>query len=247
MQDQYADFARDYDWLISDFQRIGDRHVRDAATWLGAPEGARVLDCACGTGLVALALARQGYPVVGSDASAAMVEQAGQRAKREGLSLPLAVCAWEDLPRQFGPEFDFVLCGGNSIGHCRDEVEMVRSLAAMRGVLKPGGSLTVETRDWEKLHAARVRFTCFGPRERDGERCVPLYVWNFTEDVTAPVVVEVVLPIEADGGMTLRVYPITYYPFTIYELTSRMRKAGFADPQPESREDGTVRVVGSAA
>jgi hypothetical protein len=196
--------------------------------------------------MLVLALTRHGYEAVGTDASTAMIGQATTHAAREALSPTLSVCAWHDLPQRFDPGFDLVFCGGNSIGHCRDETEMVVSLAAMRSVLKPGRRLMVETRDWEMLLAERIRFTCFGPRERDGRRCVPLYVWNFVEDPEASVVIEVVLPIESEGRVTLRSYPIVYHPFTLAQLTSRIRKAGFKDVQTEPRAGGNVEVSARA-
>ncbi len=243
MKDQYADLARDYDWLYSDRRQVGDRQVRSAARWLDTVDGARILDCACGTGMFALALARHGYDTVATDASPEMIAQATRHAAREGLSLPISVCAWRGLPQRFDPEFDFVFCGGNSIGHCRDEMEMIASLAAMRLVLRSGGQLVLETRDWERLLSERIRFTCFGPRERDGRRCVPLYVWNFSEEPTAPVVVEVVLPIESEGSVTLRSYPIRYYPFTVAQLEGRLRQAGFASVQIEPQPGGIIQAT----
>lgn len=246
MKDQYADLATDYDWLYADRQEAGDRQVRDAAPLLDTIEHPRILDCSCGTGIFALALARHGYETVGTDASPAMIGQATTHAAREALSLTLSVCAWHDLPQRFDPGFDLVFCGGNSIGHCQDETEMVDSLAAMRAVLKPGGRLIVETRDWEMLLEKRVRFTCFGPRERDGKRCVPLYVWNFGEEPGASVVVEVVLPIESDGRVALRTHRIVYHPFTLAQLTSRIRTAGFKDVQAEPGASGTVEVSARA-
>lgn len=243
MGDQYAAFARDYDWLFSDFRQVGNRHVQDAAPRLGTREHPRVLDCACGTGLLALALARHGYEVVGTDASPEMVEQAANRAEREGLSLTLLACRWQDLPRRFEREFDFVFCSGNSIAHCRDEAEMVASLAGIRAVIKPGGWLILETRDWEMLDRNRVRFTSLGLRERGGTRCIPLYVWNFAEGATAPVVVEVVFLFETDGAVSLRSYPITYHPFTARQLGDRLREAGFAEVQTDAESGGFLRVA----
>ena len=242
MKDQYAEFARDYDWLYPDRQQAGERQVRGAVRWLDGVDGARILDCACGTGIFALALARHGYDVVATDASSEMIAQAGRHAEREALSLPLSVHTWRELPRHFGPEFDFVFCGGNSIGHCRDEAEMTASLAAMRRVLKTGGRLVLETRDWEALLTERVRFTSFGPRERDGERCIPLYVWNFAEDLAAPVVIEVVLPIESSGRVTVRSFPIVYHPFTLAQLVDRASAAGFRDVETEALAGGNIQL-----
>lgn len=196
--------------------------------------------------MLALALARHGYDIAATDASPAMIAEVRRHAEHEALRLTTSVCTWQGLIDRFGPEFDLVFCGGNSIGHCRDETEMVASLAAMRSVLKPGGSLVLETRDWEALLAERVRFTCFGPRERGGRRCVPLYVWSFGEGPADAVVVEVVLPLEADGGVDLRSYRIVYHPFTMDQLVERAREAGLQGVQPEPIGPGVIRLVGSA-
>lgn len=241
--DPYAGFARDYDWLYSDFQQIGDRNVEGLEPELALLESPRILDCACGTGLLTLALARRGYEVAGTDASTEMVAQARTRAERDGLRLDLSPCDWKSLPQHFGREFDLVTCCGNSIGHCRSESEMVEALTAMRKVLRPAGRLILDSRNWETLLSERVRFTCFGPRERDGERCVPLYVWSFPDAQGQPVTVEVVFPIERDGNVTLHSYSVTYHPFTAAQLAQRLDRAGFVDTRVESRGSAFLHAV----
>ena len=52
---------------------------------------ARVLDSACGTGHHAIALAQQGYQVMGADLSAAMVERARVNAVTAGASVVFQV------------------------------------------------------------------------------------------------------------------------------------------------------------
>ena len=249
MKDQYDDFATDYEWVFSDFVGTGERYYDNLQPTLAKLRpSSRILDCACGTGIAALALARHGYKVAGTDASEGMVARAKQHATEEGVDVLFSVCAWDELPEQFGHEFDLTLCCGNSIGHCRDESEMIRSLRSIHEVIKPGGSLIVDTRNWEKLLAERIRFTNFGPRERNGKRCIPVYVWTFPETKDGPVLVEVVLPIEEDGEVSLRSYPIEYYPFRAEELLNRMKAAGFVDVETDYSPDNTgYEVTGQKA
>jgi len=72
------------------------------------PPRARILDCACGIGIHSLALARHGYDVRGTDASAGMIAEARRRAALEGLEVEFAKCSWADLPKKFTERFDLV-------------------------------------------------------------------------------------------------------------------------------------------
>lgn len=87
-----SDTLPDYDRMAADFDRylpliepVG-RAVLDHLPPL--PEGARVLDVACGTGEPGLTLARRspGVQVLGADAASGMVDVARAKARREDLS-----------------------------------------------------------------------------------------------------------------------------------------------------------------
>jgi SAM-dependent methyltransferase len=58
---------------------------------------ARVLDCACGTGTLAVGLALRGCDVVATDASAAMVARTARLAAAHGAALQALVCTWEQI------------------------------------------------------------------------------------------------------------------------------------------------------
>jgi glycine/sarcosine N-methyltransferase len=137
---------------------------------------------------------------------------------------------------------------GNSLGHCRDEHEMLRSLQGMRAVLREGGRLVIESRNWEKLHADRVRFTNFGLQERAGLRCIPLYVWNFGREFHEPLVVEVVFVFEQQGKVRLQTYDIAYQPFHTEQLHSLLEQAGFSNlttaGRPKQTHIGLWQVLG---
>jgi len=227
---QYDALAEDYHWLYSERVLCGERALEENSDVLaGAGRNARILDCSCGIGTLAIALAKRGLDVSGSDGSHGMIEQAALASRNAGLSIPLSCCAWADLPRHFADRFDLVFCLGNSIGHTRNRDEMLRSLEGMRAVLASGGKLVIQSLNWEQLRKDQKRLTHFPWRERAGRRCLPLYVWTFPERFDDPHTIEVVLVFDSGGEASVRSYPIVYYLFRLEDLLERLRCAGFSE------------------
>ena len=234
---EYDAFAADYHWLYSDRVLAGAPFLDSYATVLRSlPPRARILDCACGIGIHSLALARHGYDVRGADASAGMIAEARRRAACERLAVEFEQCPWADLSKKFAARFDLVFCHGNAIGHCRTPEETVAALCGMRAVLKPGGVLVIDSRNWEKLRREKVRFSPMPMRVRDGSRCLPLYVWNFPPNWPDPHLIELVLLFQEEARTQHRIYPITYYPYYHEDLVIRLREAGFQEVQSDFDE-----------
>ena len=244
---QYDGLSENYHWLYSDDVLSGAQTLKENEDVLrSAGPKARILDCACGTGTFAIPLAKRGFAVSGSDASQGMVEQAMLAARNAGLSIPLHCCTWEDVPNRFADPFDLIFCLGNSIGHARDKEEMLRSLKGMRAVLKTGGKLVLDSRNWEQIRKEKTRFTPYPQwRERDGQRCLPIYIWTFPERFEDAHTIEVVLLFDSGGNVSLRSYPIVYYPFHFDELVERLRCAGFSAIDRSSECKTEYRVIAS--
>lgn len=102
--------------------------------------GARLLDVACGTGVVALTAARQGASVTGADLTPALVARARESAALMGIEASWHEADVEALP--FGDaEFDYVV---SQFGHMFAPRPAV-ALAEMLRVLKPGGTIAFST------------------------------------------------------------------------------------------------------
>jgi SAM-dependent methyltransferase len=163
-----------YDALASDYDRFVNwegrlAHELPFLDRLLAEQGAiRVLDTACGTGHHALALAQRGYQVVGVDLSEAMIEQARINASRAGLPVEFGVAGFGELA-SLGRTFDALLCLGNSLPHLLTDQDLERALRDFAAVLRPGGLLITQSRNFDLVYAQNERF--MPPQShKDGDR-----------------------------------------------------------------------------
>jgi ubiquinone/menaquinone biosynthesis C-methylase UbiE len=106
-------------------------------------EGQRVLDVGCGTGALALRMARRGARVKAIDVSAEMLELATQRAEEAGLRerVALAEMGVAELDGEASCSYDVVSCG-LCLSELSDD-EVAYTLRQARRVLVPGGLLLV--------------------------------------------------------------------------------------------------------
>ncbi len=100
----------------------------------------RILEPACGTGRLLLALAERGYDVAGYDRSVEMVSFAGARLREhEGV-------VWRGDMTAFEPpgEFDAALNLVNSIGYLLEDEAVIAHLRLVAEALRPGGVYLVQ-------------------------------------------------------------------------------------------------------
>jgi len=121
----------------------------------------------------------------------------------------------------------------------------VSSLRGIRGALKKDAMFVLDSRNWEKLRADRIRFMVLGIRVRNGVRCIPVYTWNFPPRHDGEISVEVLLIFEEAGALCHEYFPpLVYYPFSFEALCARLGKAGFTDIESDFERDKAVyRVI----
>lgn len=108
--------------------------------YAGIRSGQRVLDVACGTGVVAVTAARQGARVTGLDLTPELIERARENSAIAKVDVDWHVGDAEELPFENGA-FDVVV---SQFGHMfapRPEV----AVAELLRVLKPGGTIAFAT------------------------------------------------------------------------------------------------------
>ena len=138
----FGSIARGYD-RANNVLSGGVHHVwrRKLVRWSGAAPGDRVLDCATGTGDLAIAFARvvgDSGAVTGTDFSPEMLEPAPAKAERAGVKVEFRPADVTALPFA-DATFDVASI---SFG-IRNVVDRVRGLREMARVVRPGGRVMV--------------------------------------------------------------------------------------------------------
>jgi SAM-dependent methyltransferase len=177
-----------------------------------------IVDLGCGTGLLTRSLARPGRTVVGIDPSPTMLGHARRQPGSEAVTWILGDAS------ALAPTatVDLALCTGNAAMQIGPH-DLPATLAALAGALRPGGTLSFETRnpayrEWER----------WTPEATAGERDTPvghLREWLEVTEVRDGRVVFDAHNVFPDGRD--RVYTNTLYFRTAGEFRTELDAAGF--------------------
>jgi SAM-dependent methyltransferase len=222
---QYDTLARAYAWLVPDaLLEPEGAAAAFAAVTDGLAPGARVLDCASGTGQLAVGLALRGFDVRATDASAAMVDATRALAAHRGVRVAAEQRTWEELEGTFAAVF----CVGNSLPHAAGQERRRAALAAMARVLDDGGRLALTSRNWELVRARGSRLDVAARLVRRGEvDGLPIYAWTIEDgwDARHRLDIAVAFP-GPDGGVESVSESLAFWPFTHEQLADDLRAAG---------------------
>jgi ubiquinone/menaquinone biosynthesis C-methylase UbiE len=142
--DLAATFGDDYLYFYAESTDNGHSDD-DAAEILGRLElapGSRVLDAPCGIGRISRRLAAAGLDVTGVDLSPEFIALAQAEPVAPDLHVTYVQGDLRQLPVP-GP-FDAVICWFTSFGY-HDDTDCCRILAEFHRVLRPGGTLLIDT------------------------------------------------------------------------------------------------------
>lgn len=113
---------------------------RSILDWLDLEEGEKVLDVACGDGILSLKIAERGCSVYGIDISENAISRASQFAKRDNVVYEFQVGDAGCLPYPDGC-FNKIV-SSSSLEHFHDDI---KALKEMNRVLRPNGTLVLTT------------------------------------------------------------------------------------------------------
>jgi SAM-dependent methyltransferase len=174
MDNSHKDKSPDpFDRLAGRYERYvpwGPRLAREVPFLeeeLRSADARNALDCACGPGRHAMALAQRGFDVMGLDASPEMIERARLLAQAEKLDVPFVEGKFEAIPEELHSRFDGLICLGNSLSAADDEDTLREVVGQFAAALKPGGVAITQTVDFSVVAEETVTPTPLRHVEED--------------------------------------------------------------------------------
>lgn len=145
----YEHLARFYDRLMPDefYEQWLELFLKEKNRWY--PRAKKILDLACGTGEIAVRLAKLGLEVTGIDLSEPMLAIAEQKARMADIGISLFVQDMRCL-EGLGP-FDIAVCCCDSLNYLETEKDVSRTFASVHAALSAGGLFLFDVHSIEKM------------------------------------------------------------------------------------------------
>lgn len=133
----YRAFAKYYDGLTEnvDYEQKADHITEIFSRWGAAPN--KVLDLACGTGTLTLALSRRGVDIMGVDGASEMLAQAQMKADLEGRDILFIHQKMQSL--ELSEEIGACVCTLDSLNHLKGESELRKAFENISKYMSIGG------------------------------------------------------------------------------------------------------------
>jgi SAM-dependent methyltransferase len=228
----YQQLARDYHLIFADWtraiERQGnalDRLIRSCMTTLPA----KILDCSCGIGTQAIALAQHGYTVHATDLSQAAVERAAKEAAAFGVSITFGVADFRMLAQQVDDTFDVVLSCDNALPHLLDDADLLLAAQNMYAKLNDHGLLLISMRDYDQALLDKPHTTAPVVYDEGDQRRVVFQVWDWSESGQTYTVTLFIITRENGAAWETHTFSTTYRALQRAELNTILEQAGFAD------------------
>jgi glycine/sarcosine N-methyltransferase len=227
----YDEVASHYHFLFEDWEASMTRQAAAISSILQRESGTRscanVLDCACGIGTQSLGLAKLGYQVTGSDASAGAVQRARAEAAVRELKVPFYVADVRKLDVLPMGGFDAVISMDNALPHLLSHAELSEAARQIRAKLRPRGTLLASIRDYDEL--VRDRPTVQGPAfySDSGHRRSVFHVWDWADD--RHYTLHLYITRETPFGWSNFHGASVYRAVLREEITAILASSGFAD------------------
>jgi len=234
VQRQYNEIASLYDLLSDGDDGILYFRMNLEKLLSKIPIGAKVLDCACGTGDHAIWLARQGYEVSASDISENMLKQARIKAEKEGVQINFFRSAWEDLPVNTTEKFMLIINPGNSFSHISGLDMLDRSIRAIKDIMLPEAHFMFDLRDWEKT----FEDNSMQPQEFDVESGPSEILVQYSWDINGwNTLCKMFVDVRESEDEDFKNYVFDFFTIAYQQLQDALLKAGFSEINREFYPD----------
>ena len=227
----WDDYAAYYDW--ENAQTVGRRDIAfwsafaQGATAGQAGGGAPILELGCGTGRVAIPVARKGARVIGIDRSESMLARGRMRVRRARLTSRVKLIRGDIRHLPF-PEksFDLVMAPYGILQSLLDEKLLAATLKDVRRVLTRDGTFGLElVADLPAWDEYSNRTTFRSPRGPNGKPIV--LIESVTQDRRKHITRFDQEFVEGRGkSATRKRFTIAFRTLSVPQMVQRLEKAG---------------------
>lgn len=147
----YTSLALLYDALMAEVDYSAwAGYLHSAIKHFGAP-GLRLLDLACGTGTLTVALQARGYQPTGIDLSPDMLAIAANKGFEVGLGIDSWLAMDMRALKLLPASFDIAVCACDGFNYLLSNHDFEATLSGLRQALRPGGLLLFDTHTEYKM------------------------------------------------------------------------------------------------
>jgi SAM-dependent methyltransferase len=221
--DEYAPF---YDW-----ENARTVQRRDVAFWQGLARrcGGRALELGCGTGRIALPVARIGGAVVGIDRSGPMLARANRRASRSRPRGRVRFVRGDIRALPFGPDrpFHLVMAPYGILQSLLRDADLDATLTSVARVTAPGGTFAADlVPDLPRWSEYRGRVSLRGRRGRAGPHVT--LIESVRQDRRRGLTIFDQQFVERSGRRReTRRFSLTFRTLSVPAMARRIERAGF--------------------
>ena len=190
-----------------------------------------VLDAACGTGHHAVGLAAQGFECAGTDFSARMIEISRKNAQAAKQQVVFRKAGFGQLVQAFGKQsFDGLVCLGNSLPHILNETKMLEALDDFKTVLRPGGKLIIQNRNFDWITKTQKRWMDPQTYRAGDSEWIFVRFYDFDQD---GLITFYILILSSQGGEDFdqQMIRTRLWPIKVATLVPLLKRVGFAEIQ----------------
>ena len=217
--------AEIYDLIESEWRSESIR--RDWAAFLEDRPIRTLLDVSIGTGGMTLPLQELGIEVFGSDLSEAMLARCREKAAKKGRPVELLQADFRDLSCWTGRRFDCVASTWNALAYVENG-DVLKALERMDALVKPGGWLCFDSRNWEKIRREKQRFYTYNPFFHGEDRVNLVQVWDHNDD--GSITFNLLYTFERNGRVFQKEqFEEHYHPFSKSLAVDKLLSLGYTD------------------
>ncbi len=188
-----------------------------------------LLDVSIGSGSATLPLADLGVNLSGSDLSETMLANCKRKAESRDFPIELKCCDFRNVSEHFEGPFDCVASTGNSLPYVSND-DVLKTLEQMDALIRPGGYIYFEIRNWDKVLEDKKRFFPYAPFFDGDTRINLTQIWDYNSD--GSITFNILYVFERDSRfLQTEVFEEHYIPIKRDVLLGKLEDMGYQDIQ----------------